>query len=294
MERPRYGEILCQKGECKNKAYYLCNGKYVCGVHSRNKEREQLKKFSKKEERKIKEEKRDKEKGEIEEARLINIKESKVGQVICTKLRMMKAPEDIAGFIKIFPNFKHKNRSDGLGLPSLSPMSLGPVEHGQPGLPMAKNIENFFQQSKCFQEEVDEEGEPTKLFYRNRLKGYQDEVPHRHKYIGKEKNKNIPLYFVWVDKEEKEHHLDYITSRQFYCNFYERLAKEEPDYEKLRKLREKGYNLQIIGYDGRDVEDLEEAYLDKSYPFGHELVLMSMLVLEEKDYPWRKYKTFDF
>ena len=294
MEKPHYGEITCQHEKCNNKAYYFCKNKYVCGVHSRNKEREQLEKFNKKEIRKNKEEKRNKEREEIEKFRLINVEENEMGQIICSKLRMMKAPEDIPGFIKVFPNFKHGNREDGLGMSSLSPMSLGPVNHGQPGLPPSYNIENFHQFSKTFQEEVDENEKPTKLFYDNRLRGYLDKVPHRHKYKGKEKNKNIPLYFIWVDKDGKEHYLDYVTSRQFYCNFYERLAKLEPDYEKLRGLREKGYNLQIIGYDGRDVKDLTKAYLDKNYPFGHELVLMSMLLLKEEDYPWRKYKSFDF
>lgn len=285
MEKPYYGEIECQSKACKNKAYYICNNEYVCGVHSRNKDRKELRKLSKKEEQTIKEDKRQRENEEIEEFRLINVEENELGQVTCSKLRMMKAPEDISGFIKVFPNFKHGNRSDGLGMPSLSPMSLGPVHHGQPGLPPAQNIENFHQNSKCFQEEVNEDGEPGDLFYKNRLNGYLDKIPHRHKYKGKEKNKNIPLYFVWVDKNGKEHYLDYVTSRQFYCNFYERLAKLEPNYKKLKDLRDKGYNLQIIGYDGRDVKDLEEAYLDKNYPFGHELVLMAMLVLEEKDYP---------
>jgi len=294
MEPPHYGEIKCQKEECKNKAYYICGNKYVCGVHSRNKDREQLEKLSKKEEKKIKEEKINKEKEQIEELRLVNVKEDRAGKVICSKLRMMKAPEDIPGFIKVFPNFKHGNRSDGLGMPRLSPMSLGPVDHGQPDLPMSFNIENYHQFSKVFQEEVDEEGNPSKLFYKNRIDGYLDKVPHRHKCIGKEKNKNIPLYFVWVNKNEKEHHLDYVTSRQFYCNFYERLAKLEPDFKKLKDLRDKGYNLQIVGYDGHNVDNLEKAYLDKNYSFGHELVLMAMLVLKEEEYPWRKYKTFDF
>jgi hypothetical protein len=294
MEKPHYGEIICQHSECRNKAYYICRNKYVCGVHSRNKEREELKKYSRKEEKVIKQEKKTREKQEIERARLINANNNKPGLVVCSKLRMMRAPEDIKGFIKIFPNFKHGGREDGLGMPSLSPMSLGPVHHGQPNLPFAYNIENFHQNAKCFQEEVDENGKPSKLFYDNRLKGYQDKIPHRHKYFGVEKNKNIPLYFVWVDKDGKEHHLDYITSRQFYCNFYERLAKLQPDFEKLKMLLNEGYNLQIIGYDGRYVENLEQAYLDKSYPFGHELVLMSMLILKEENYPWRKYKTFNF
>jgi hypothetical protein len=80
------------------------------------------------------------------------------GDVIVTKLRMMKSPEYNKGFLKVFPNFKHQGRKDGYGCKKLSPMFLGPVQHGQPGLPPSENIENFHQGSKCFEEEIDEVG----------------------------------------------------------------------------------------------------------------------------------------
>jgi hypothetical protein len=32
-------------------------------------------------------------------------------------------------------------------------------------------------------------------------------------------------------------------------------------------------------------------YLDSSKPFGHELVLFTLLVLDEKDYPWPAERT---
>lgn len=163
----------------------------------------------------------------------------------------------------------------------------------------AKNIENFHQGSKCFAIECDDTTkEPNELFFKNRLSFYQDEKPHRHKYKGKdEKNKNIPLYFVWMDKDEKMHKLSYVESRQFYCNFYERLAKKTKDFATLKKMHKEGTNLQICGYDGRplEVEDIEKEYLDPSKPFGHELVLYSLLMLDdENEYPWRKHKTFSF
>jgi hypothetical protein len=58
---------------------------------------------------------------------------------------MMKNPEHIEGFLKVFPNYKHQNRQDGFGCMKLSPKYLGPVDHGQPDLPPALNIENFHQ-----------------------------------------------------------------------------------------------------------------------------------------------------
>ena len=53
-----------------------------------------------------------------------------------------------------------------------------------------------------------------------------------------------------------------------------------------------GFNLRIVGYDGYNVTmPLEEHYKDISRPFGHELVLYSML---KDEFVWRKFKTFDF
>jgi hypothetical protein len=90
--------------------------------------------------------------------------------------------------------------------------------------------------------------------------------------------------------------LSYIQSRQFYCNFYEQLASQQADFRHLKQKLIDGYNLQIVGYDGRSMAGVtaEQAYLDPSAPFGHELVLYCMLTIENKDdLPWRKHKTFD-
>lgn len=221
-------------------------------------------------------------------------------------MRMMKDPDHIDGYLKVFPNFKHDNRKDGFGCASLSPKSLGPVKHGQPDLPDALNIENFHQGSKCFDSEVrPKDGKPSKTFYATQLEMFNDPIPHRHKEAAKAVagNKNICKFWVWVTQEGVEKHLSYVDSRQFYCNFYERLVVKQAQYKKLVKLLENGTNLQIIGYDAYDVDEvkgnslaekLERCYKDGKRPFGHELVLFSMLVLDAEDYPWRKYKTEDF
>ena len=65
-------------------------------------------------------------------------------------------------------------------------------------------------------------------------------------------------------------------------------------------MRKKGYNLQICGFDAYHVKNatpktLLKCYEDISRPFGHELVLFTMLCIKnEEDYPWRIYKTLDF
>jgi hypothetical protein len=168
-------------------------------------------------------------------------------------------------------------------------MRLGPVNHQQFGLPSAISIENFHQGSKCFTEELDNNGHPSELFISNRLSFYQDPVPHRHKYKG-----TIPAFFVWIDKDGKEYHLNYVDSRQFYCYFYEILATQTNDYQHLKKLVESGTNMEICGYDAHPLapdETIEDAYLDTSKPFGHERVLFALLTLTPEHYPWRTHGT---
>ena len=76
--------------------------------------------------------------------------------------------------------------------------------------------------------------------------------------------------------------------RYFYCHFYERLVTKEEDYVKLKELINNGYNLNIVGYDGYNVnKDLWIHYNDTKKPFGHELVLYTMLIEPDKEkYPW--------
>lgn len=275
-----YGETNCQKPNCRNKAYYTLNNGYYCGTHSRNQERNQLPERPKAEIEKMKSDKMISDRQEVERSRIANNQNGKPGNIILSKLRMMTAPDDIPGYLKVFPNFKHQNRQDGFGCSRLSPMSLGPIHHMQPGLPPAKNLENFYQGSKCFLGEMTN-GIPSAIFHQNRLQWYQDSTPHRHKIKGEK-----PAFFVWVDKEGKEYHLDYINSRQFYCKFYEELASKEEDFAKLKYWRSLGYNLQICGYDADPASDMDLAYLDPSKPFGHEKVLLCLLLGIA---PWRKY-----
>ena len=305
METVYYGETNCSailgsgknRGtSCQNKAYFEVAGKYLCGVHSKGKDEViELPKRSKKEVKDRTEEEYKQRQKEIEEAREKNVKDGKKGSVILLRIRMRQKPEYVKGFLNVFPNYRHEGRTDGYGCSELSPMKFGPVDHGQPGLPPSLNLENFHQGNKCFCEEVDSQGNPTSLYYDNRLKFYTDPTPHRHKYKGTKANKNIPLYSIWVTGDgvaAKEHRIDYITSRQFYCTFYERLAFQTKAFGKLKQMLDEGNNLAIQGYDAYGEKDtIEKSYLDSSSPFGHEKVLKAMLLGE---YPWRKYQTFEF
>lgn len=211
------------------------------------------------------------------------------GDVIMAKMGFFKKLKNSDGFVNVFPNHKHANRTDGIGMSTLSPMTLGPVEHGQEGLPNAVNLENFWQQSKWFPCETEDQ------FNNNRATGYLMIKPKRHKF----KRGMKPTGWVWEPKNGERHVLHWVQSRQFYCNFYERLVKENAEFIELKKMVDDGQNIQICGYDALPdlikACDIEKWYLQGVHPFGHEAVLFTMLVEpDENKWPWRKHKTFDF
>jgi len=293
-----YGEHPCSEhyknGKlCRNLAYFRSRtGKLVCGLHVKkhhgstqlpvnpNKQADLEAKYQRWAE-------------ECESVAAANRQQGVRGTVVCTKMGMMRNPVRREGFIMIFPNFKHGGRKDGRGMPALSPKAMGPVVHGQQGLPNALNLENFWQFSKVYGDEVDAKGSPTGVFFSRQIETFLDPVPHRHKPNA---TGNVPLYWLWKRGNGELVRFKYVQARQFYCNFYERFALKSAEFAQLQDLLENGYNLQLCGYDAYDVtRPLEEHYLDGSRPFGHELVLYSLLTLQNPaDYPWRKHKTEQF
>lgn len=293
----KYGERRCssltkQGKECANGAYYSSNGLYLCGRHSKSDEnRIELPKDPLSKEKKAMLEKARKD--VVEEFACENRRNGKKGNVICCKLLMMKEPTHVKGYLNVFPNYKHEHRTDGFGCKSLSPKDMGPIDHKQPGLPIAKNLENLHQGNKCFKSEIGEDGNPLPIFYETQKKMYLDPIPHRHKETSG--GVNAPEFSIWIRPDGSEFRCTYFQSRQFYCNYYERIAKTLDDFKYLRRLINEGYNIQIVGYDAYPItKTLEEHYLDTSRPFGHELVLYTLLTTTEDCYPWRKYKTENF
>ncbi len=136
-------------------------------------------------------------------------------------------------------------------------------------------------------------------------------------------NINIPLYSIAFTPEGEEKHLSYFESRIFYCCFYknfllsetlieemeekglemERLLQSRKDFNFLKVKIRNGISLNICGFDAFDVGELlvsenhEELmrhhYLDTSKPFGHEAVLMCLLL---EIYPWEEFipKEFEY
>ena len=66
---------------------------------------------------------------------------------------------------------QNNNKSDGKGLPSLSPKVLGPVDHKQSDLPIAKTIEGYHQFNKVFPFEINEKGGLLPSFIERQIYG---------------------------------------------------------------------------------------------------------------------------
>ena len=282
-----YGEEPCSATytstgkDCRNQAYYENSVKsLLCGVHSSKDDRTKLPKNPNREA--IRQALYAQRERQAEEAR----KKEGRGDLQIRQLRMRAMPEYVEGFISIFPNFLHANRKDGIGCATLSPKSLGPVEHNMPLLPPAKNLENFHQFAKMWPFELEEPDQAMHV----RIRAYGDTVPHRHKFKGK----CPPSCSIYYQSDGTERRYKYIQSRFFYCKVYEKLALQQQEFVKLKTLLEQGYNLCIFGYDGFPIEeskDLLEYYEDPRRPFGHELVLYCLLHLRSADqYPWNRYR----
>ena len=326
---PFHGERTCERSPCTNGGYfYDPEGKQIlCGMHSKklkNTRIELQKDLLRKKKLQLSRYEDHQRSVELEAKK--NRTSNLEGTVICTPLKMMKAPELVPGFLQVWPNNKH-DKKPGFGCGSLSPMRLHAKDHEeyiymtQEGevvqpfeaevknatlvrLPPALSIENYHQFNKCFPEELDEQGEwPTQHFWQRLMEGYKDPVPHRHKFPNRKLseadrkkgllNRNTPLYSLRTDSQGHWKIYTYLKSRWFYCSMYEKRVVEQPDFQTLLDKKKQGYNLQILGYDAYPVtKDLYSHYLDCDRPFGHELVLFCMLTIpNSKDRPWNRFRT---
>lgn len=322
-----YGETICQRSlkngnPCKNKAYWGCDKAYLCGVHSRRLEdRVQLQKNPNAE--KIKQDIIDSHLSGVLRTVKDNMMNITPGLVTIRRMNLLRSIKFVEGYLPVFPNFRHNDRKDGFCCSSLSPMNLGPViinqsintpedydtcnseikedlvqymdEDGMIHINKAQSIENYHHGSKIFSIDLNESGQVGCKTMLDIINFYNDPVPHRNKYTKKELAKltksdtNTPLYSVQFISG-KMYTFSCLESRYFYCHQYEILTARNDDLFELKKKINQGYNLCIYGGRGYEPGDVYECYNDVSRPFGHELVLYCLLIIEDKcDYPWNVY-----
>ena len=196
------------------------------------------------------------------------------GDVKCAKLVYHNTKEpQLEGYETINVCSKAKDQ-----FKSLSPFLLGPFYVQDEGIDyISRNMENMWQFSKVFIGE-EENGRPTEHFFERRNNAWESTRAHRHVKKGEK-----VLYHWWNGNK-----FNYIEARKnIYCPYYANKVKELPAYKNLLSKLEEGKNILIVGYDGYDFgnKSFDKCFLDESRPFGHELVLCSILRGEE---PWNK------
>lgn len=224
---------------------------------------------------------------------------SQRGQVRCGKIVHFRAPKGEDKTHPKIPGFTNINATSGNKTwKGLSPMVLGPFQVIERRFPtrdypdgvhpgfvavneqlqgaVSYNLENWWQYSKLY--DVDgpfdlNYGNLPRTFLLRRAQGLGDPKPHR-RALPKAKGTPVASYF-------DARVFSYIPSRKFYCTVYEALVIRTPEYQNLLQRLANGENLLVIGYDGFDLpitnEAVQQAYDDPSRPFGHELVLFTML-----------------
>ena len=200
---------------------------------------------------------------------------------------------------------------------ALSPAFLGPVEHGQPGLPVALNLQNFIVGSQMFACEVagdDIVGDRFLLFRRQRDALYRSAAGGQRYRYGDTTERHVselrsqrraaaipgvldttPMCFVFLNRADggggggTEMRLDVLQTRAVVCSFYEHLARRTADYAQLVALhKEQRKSLLIVGEGARLINfpvtraDLERYFNDVGAPFGTEMTLLTMLRLEDE------------
>lgn len=292
---PYWGETLCERcpTDKNHKAYYALDEQALCGYCTSRCRDTRVKLTCNPDAGDIRAAAQKAEIVAYRTAATANQQQGVPGAIRVSRIAMRGMPATLPGYIKIYPNYKHGDRTDGLGLPDLSPMNLGPVQ--QCGIESV-NLENFYQMAKVYPCEV-RDGVVKDRFYTLRDHSYRDRSGYRHKwyapYAGADfahRDNRTPLFSVYTDRHGRERRYNYLQSRYFYCHWYSRLAAASESFKRLHDLRQQGYNLQICGYDGYQVTNsLWYHYCDTSKPFGHELVLYAMLVLDPSEYPWVRY-----
>lgn len=153
---------------------------------------------------------------------------------------------------------------------NLSPMLIGPVEaNGTKCL----NVENAWQFSKVYKDQVDEQGNPTSSYFKWRNLGYKDSWAHRYP---KGKGK-IPLYSWWNGSK-----LDYIEARKkIYIPLYASAVLHEESMIKLVDEYQKYGELVLRDFDAYDHRKLgmtwEDVINNPQRKMGHAFVLAMLL-----------------
>lgn len=156
----------------------------------------------------------------------------------------------------------------------LSPFFLGPIPLYEGAvLPQATNLENAWQFSKVYAEDLSPSGDPAPSYFNWAKNGWSD--PRAHRYP---KGKGArPEYTWWAGQK-----LDYIAARKkVYIPLYARAVVKTDAFVRLKTLYRIEGRLTLWDFDGYDHTSLgmtlKDAVNDPKRKLGHAFVLAYLL-----------------
>lgn len=251
----------------------------------------------------------------IETHKSVNVSLGLNGNLTVGKLGARQTAPVVPGALSVFPNFRGRTsvHGDTLGLPGLSPTVLGPViVQGVYPSRVAATLEAFFQAAKVypFLDASFGDADPAETL---RPKWHVNPSffasGHAHAYAKADfkaaealqavrgphnVDVKLPLFAVYLDSAGAPRRFTHIASRWFYCKAYEQLARRTAAYRDLLARVRAGVDVHLLGYDGYPpTRLLFDHYVDPTRPFGHELVLYTLLAADlaadPPEHPWDAY-----
>lgn len=152
-----------------------------------------------------------------------------------------------------------------------SPFLLGPVELYD-GL-TAQNVENAWQFSKVYVDQIDGHGNPLPTYFSWRDHGFAAKRAYRHPR-GRDAR---PVFSLWKENGQWVH-LSYIDARKtIYLPLYIKAVKETDAFAELKTLYDKGVDIALHDFDGYNFRkknmSIKDVVENPSRPMGHSIAI---------------------
>lgn len=283
---------MLQKGtKCEKSAKYFANKTNLCGTHAKKyPDRKPLDDGAGPAQEKPGT-RPSEQVDEVMKQRERNEKAKKRGDVLTTN-----TAETPKGYQRIYIHPKYSTRKDGIILESMHELNLRNIEHGQPGLPVAKNFYNFHSANICTN--------PDKVFFEAREKLYHDEEPKRSKrkgvmYIWQTYpvpgSKNVEYKIGETIHAHAILELDLEEARNIYCKLVTESIIKTCHYEDLIARLNFGYNICIFMDHPIDltIANIQKIYKDMNFELTSEHVVAILAYwhvkeLPSEQLPWNK------
>ncbi|ABM96991.1 hypothetical protein Mpe_B0216 (plasmid) [Methylibium petroleiphilum PM1] len=169
----------------------------------------------------------------------------------------------------------------------LSPFHLGPCRVS--GGHEARRMENAWQFSKVWPDQVGADGNPTEAYWTWAKAGWRNDRPVRYP-----RGKGAKPAYLWWHGEK----LAYVPGRlRAYWPLYRDAVRETAAFARLRELVAGGQDVALFDFDGYDHDSagvpLRAVLLDETRPMGHAFVLKALLLFGDGVAPEQVLETAD-